>query len=66
MSSIYSFSQKCVFDLGALPKLKFELGEGVVQWKGGGCTRKLSSSSLMIFEESSKTKDICPDMFRYC
>ena len=58
--------QKGRIRLGALPKLKVELGEGVVQWKGGGgITRKLSILSLMILEESSKTKDFSPDMFRY-
>ena len=50
--------------LGALPKLIVELGEGVVQWMVGGITRKLSILSLMILEESSKTKDFSPDMFR--
>ena len=53
------------FRLGALPKLIVELGEGVVQWMVGGITRKLSILSLMILEESSKTKDFSPDMFRY-
>ena len=53
-----------VMGLGALPKLILELGEGVVQWMVDVDTRKLSISSLMFLEESSKIKELFPDMFR--